>query len=308
MAQVPENQNFTPPQTPPAEPTAAAPRKISPEAREARPENVKAAEAAAKKSRKLEELNIEQKRGEPGRTVTTPENEMGFNTQTITAPSTQNYIDIEEIHNGVVILKNGGMRMVLMVSAINFALKSEAEQNAIIYSFQNFLNSLSFPIQIVMQSRRLDLSSYLARLKDKNKQENNALLRLQTADYIGFVEQLLTVANIMEKKFYLVIPYQPVIIKHENILQKIAGLFSRNKKTEIVDFEMHRKELVHRTEVAAAGLGSLGLRAVQLNTLELAELYYSSYNPELANKQKIMSLADITAPMVEKVETQNPKS
>lgn len=303
METPPNNQNFNPPQppqTPPQpQPTPAPPKKLDPKAREARPKNVKAAEAAAKKSRKLEELNIEQKRGEPARTVETPENEMGFNTQTITAPSTQNYIDIEEIHNGVVILKNGGMRMVLMVSAINFALKSEAEQNAIIYSFQNFLNSLSFPIQIVMQSRRLDLSSYLARLKGKNKQENNALLRLQTADYIGFVEQLLTVANIMEKKFYLVIPYQPVVIKHENILQKILNLFKPNKKTEIVDFEMHRKELAHRTEVAAAGLGSLGLRAVQLNTLELAELYYSSYNPELANKQKIMSLADITAPMVE---------
>ena len=220
--------------------------------------------------------------------------------QVITAPSTQNYLEIEEIHNGVVTLKTGGMRMVLMVSAINFALKSEQEQNAIIYSFQGFLNSLAFPIQIVMQSRRLDLSSYLAKLTDKNKTETNSLLRLKTADYISFVEQLLTVANIMEKKFYVVVPYQPLIIRNENILAKIAKIFGNKNKTEIVDFDLHRKELAHRTETIAAGLGSVGLRAVQLNTLELAELYYSSYNPELATRQKIANLADITTPIVEK--------
>lgn len=249
------------------------------------------------------QLNIEEKRPQSFSSAIPPQDEMNPQSQVITAPSTQNYLDIEEIHNGVVILKNGGMRMVLMVSAINFSLKSEGEQNAIIYSFQGFLNSLVFPIQIVMQSRRLDLSSYLAKLKGKNKSEENPLIRLQMSDYIGFVEQLLTVANIMEKKFYLVIPYQPIIIKKENILEKAAKILSRgDKKIEIVDFEMHRKELSHRTEVIAAGLGSIGLRAVQLNTLELAELYYSSYNPELASRQKISSLSDITAPIVEKNE------
>ena len=250
-----------------------------------------------------EKLNIEEKRSQSFNSAVLPQDEMNPQSQVIIAPSTQNYLDIEEIHNGVVILKNGGMRMVLMVSAINFSLKSEGEQNAIIYSFQGFLNSLSFPIQIVMQSRRLDLSSYLAKLKSKNKSEENPLIRLQMSDYIGFVEQLLTVANIMEKKFYVVIPYQPIIIKNKNILQKAAKIFSRgDKKIEIVDFEMHRKELAHRTEVIAAGLGSIGLTAVQLNTLELAELYYSSYNPELASRQKISNLEDITTPIVEKAE------
>ncbi len=261
---------------------------------EAIPKNVEQA-------KKLEELNIEEKRPQPFSSVISPQDEMNPQSQVITAPSTQNYLDIEEIHNGVVILKNGGLRLVLMVSAINFSLKSEEEQNAIIYSFQGFLNSLAFPIQIVMQSRRLDLSSYLAKLKSKNKSEDNPLIRLQMTDYIGFVEQLLTVANIMEKKFYVVVPYQPTIIKKENILQKIIKIIRPGpKKTEIVDFEMHRKELVHRTEVVAAGLGSVGLRAAQLNTLELAELYYSSYNPELATRQKIASLADITTPIIEK--------
>lgn len=274
--------------------------------REARPKNV----AAAQKSRekRAEELNIEEKRTATTGPILSPQEEMNPQTLNVIAPSTQNYLDIEEIHNGVVILKNGGMRMVLMVSAINFALKSEEEQNAIIYSFQGFLNSLSFPIQIVMQSRRLDLSAYLAKLKTKNKEEENPLIRLQMADYISFVEQLLTVANIMEKKFYVVIPYQPVIVKKENILQKIGNIFKGNaKKTEIVDFELHRKELAHRTEVVAAGLGSVSLRAVQLNTLELAELYYSSYNPELATRQKIFSLADITTPVVEKAEESEGK-
>lgn len=270
---------------------------------EATPKNIKTAEAETNQAKKLEELNIEEKKPQSFSSVVSPQEEMSPQSQVITAPSTQNYLDIEEIHNGVVILKNGGLRMVLMVSAINFSLKSEEEQNALIYSFQGFLNSLSFPIQIVMQSRRLDLSSYLAKLKSKNKSEDNPLIRLQMTDYIGFVEQLLTVANIMEKKFYVVVPYQPTIIKKENILQKIIKLASPGgKKTEIVDFEMHRKELAHRTEVIAAGLGSVGLRAAQLNTLELAELYYSSYNPELATRQKIASLADITTPVVEKAE------
>lgn len=295
--QTPKNQTKEPPA-----------QRISPEEqqkiREARPKNIAAAQSQAQgQEKKAEELNIEEKRTQTSTPVISPQAEMNPQTQFVTAPSTQAYLDIEEIHNGVAILKNGGLRMVLMVSAVNFALKSEQEQNAIIYSFQGFLNSLSFPIQIVMQSRRLDLSSYLAKLKSKNKEEENPLLRLQMADYIGFIEQLLTVANIMEKKFYVVIPYQPVIIKKENILSKIGRLFSPGaKKTEIVDFEMHRKELAHRTEVIAAGLGSVGLRAVQLNTLELAELYYSSYNPELATRQKIFSLADITAPVVEKSE------
>jgi hypothetical protein len=275
--------------------------------REARPKNVAAAQAQSREKR-AEELNIEEKKPSFAEPVLSPQEEMNPQTLTVTAPSTQNYLDIEEIHNGVVILKNGGMRMVLMVSAINFALKSEQEQNAIIYSFQGFLNSLSFSIQIVMQSRRLDLSAYLAKLKTKNKEEENPLIRLQMADYISFVEQLLTVANIMEKKFYVAIPYQPVVVKKENILQKIGNIFKGNaKKTEIVDFELHHKELTHRTEVVAAGLGSVGLRAVQLNTLELAELYYSSYNPELATRQKIFSLADITTPVVERAEESEAK-
>jgi len=229
-----------------------------------------------------------------------PEEEMSAQSKVITAPSTQQYLGIEEIHNGTVIMKNGGMRMVLMVSAINFSLKSEAEQNSIIYSFQNFLNGLGFPIQIVMQSRRLDLSSYLAKLRDEEKGETNPLLRLHMTDYISFVEQLLNVANIMQKKFYIVIPYQPIIIKKENILKKLSNLFSgKARKKEIVDFEMHRKELAHRTEIIASGLGSMGLRAVQLGTLELAELYYSSYNPEVSSRQKLYSLEDIMAPVVE---------
>lgn len=269
--------------------------------KEAQPKNIAASQKQTAENRAAE-LNIEEKKPNLGSPVLASQDEMNPQTQVITAPSTQNYLDVEEIHNGVVILKNGGLRMVLMVSAINFALKSEQEQNAIIYSFQGFLNSLSFSIQIVMQSRRLDLSSYLARLRSKNKEEENPLVRLQMADYIGFIEQLLTVANIMEKKFYLVVPYQPIIIKKENILSKIGKLFRGRQKTEIVDFEMHRKELAHRTEVVATGLGSMGLRAVQLNTLELAELYYSSYNPELATRQKIYNLADITTPVVEKGE------
>ena len=117
--------------------------------------------------------------------------------------STQEYLDIEEIHNGVIILKNASMRVVLMVSTVNFALKSEDEQNAIIYAYQNFLNSLPFPIQMVMQSRRIDLSGYLSKLREREKTATGELIRLQTTDYIAFIERLVSVANIMSKKFFV---------------------------------------------------------------------------------------------------------
>lgn len=247
------------------------------------------------------ESNIEIKQQTTTPKEPTDVERMSTATKHIEGASTQSYLDIEEIHNGVVILKNGGMRMVLMASAINFNLKSEAEQNAIIYSFQSFLNALGFPIQIVMQSRRLDLSGYLAKLRDKEKQTQNALLRTQMDDYISFVERLLTVANIMEKNFYVVVPYDPISLKKESVIDKIFNIFpGQKRKKEIIDFENFRKELAERTTVIASGLGGMGIRAVQLNTQELAELYYSSYNPESAVRQKIYSLSDIMAPIVEK--------
>lgn len=293
----PENEKRE--EAPPVQPQVQKERARPQDSRttEARPENVKPPEA-----QEGEKLDIEEKKSSLPRDSM---EQMTTETKKIQGVSTQAYLDIEEIHNGVLILKNGGMRMVLMVSAINFNLKSEAEQNAIIYSFQSFLNSLHFPIQIVMQSRRLDLSGYLAKLRDREKQTQNALLRLQMGDYISFVERLLTVANIMDKNFYVIVSYDPVSLKKENLIEKTLNLIpGRKRKKEIIDFENYRKELSQRVEITASSLGSMGLRAVQLNTQELAELFYASYNPESAVRQKIYSLSEIMTPVVEK----NPKS
>ena len=210
-------------------------------------------------------------------------------------PSTQAYLNIEEIHDGIVILKNGGMRTVMLVSTVNFALKSEEEQNVTIYGFQNFLNALSFPAQIVMQSRRLDLSAYISKLKEIEKSQPNQLLRIQTADYIDFIEKLLQVANIMDKKFFVVVPFEPIGIKKSGVFEKIkTAVTGRPSKREILEFERNKKELLQRTEIIAQSLGSMGLRAVQLSTLELAELYYGSYNPEASLSQKITSVEQWT--------------
>jgi len=212
-------------------------------------------------------------------------------------PSTQSYLNIEEIHDGVVILKNGGMRTVLMVSTVNFALKSEDEQNATIYSYQNFINSLSFPIQILMQSRRLDLSIYLSKLRIIQEKLENQLLRLQTKSYIDFMERLLSVANIMDKKFYIVIPYEPIGAKKISLLEKIhSAITGRPSKRQILEFENNKKELDERARIIAQGLGGIGLRAVQLNTLELTELYYGSYNPDSSSRQKIASISQFALP------------
>lgn len=216
-------------------------------------------------------------------------------------PSTQEFLEIEEIHNGVTILKNGTMKVVLLVSTVNFALKSEDEQNAIVFAYQNFLNSLPFPLQIVMQSRRIDLSGYLAKLRDEERKQANELIRLQTSDYIAFIERLVSVANIMSKKFFVIINFEPVGQKKETILDKISRfVLGKNVKREIKEFEKNKRELTQRAEVVAQGLGAMGLRAVQLNTEELAELFYSTYNPEIASRQKIFNLGEVETPYVGK--------
>lgn len=218
-----------------------------------------------------------------------------------THPATQDHINIARIQDGVVITKDGGLRLILMVSAVNFALKSEEEQNALIYQYQSFLNSLAFPIQIVIQSRQLDLSGYLATLQERLMQETNELLQIQTEDYIDFVKRLISLANIMDKKFFLVIPYDLPSLKSRSFFD---SLFHPNKKAPdigLTEFNHYREELLQRANVAMAGLSPLGLRSIPLDTQQLIELFYQTFNPEEATKEKLADEETLVTPLVEEL-------
>jgi hypothetical protein len=209
--------------------------------------------------------------------------------------TTQAHLPIAEIRNGVVVLKDGSLRLVMLVSTINFDLKNEEEQSALIYAYQNFINSFNFPIQIVMQSRRVDLSGYLTKLRARLSQIEAPLLQIQTEDYITFIERLITVANIMNKKFFVTVPFYPPVAKQTaNFWEKFkSALSDKEAPVDMTHFEEYRKELIQRSQSIASGLGALSLRAVQLTTQELIELLYQSYNPELAIREKLIPIKEL---------------
>lgn len=195
--------------------------------------------------------------------------------------SAQEFVDISEIRDNVVILKNGALRAVLMVSSINFELKSSDEQEAIVASYQNFLNSLDFPVQIIVSSRRLDIEPYLDLLDQREKTQGNELLRFQIADYRNFVKNLVGATNIMTKSFYIVVPFSFTEGKKETFLDKIK--VALNPKQAIIEkkmeFENYKNQLWQRVEHISAGLAGSGIRMAPLGTQELIELFYNSYNP-----------------------------
>ena len=208
--------------------------------------------------------------------------------------STQQFLPIKEIRDGIITLKGGGYRTILMVNAVNFNLKSADEQQALMESYQNFLNGLSFPIQIVMQSRTLDLDSYLDGLTKAATNQSNTLLRTQTNEYITFVRDLIGVANIMSKTFYVIIPHDEAPISR--------GLFSRRGPvTSGKKFEEIKTELIEKTGLVTAGLGSLGLNNAQLNTQEMIELFYTTYNLDTARRQKLFSVSNVDATVISNI-------
>ena len=228
-----------------------------------------------------------------------PNNQQDPNQKKAEKQTTQAHLPIADIREGVVVLKDSSMRTVLIVSTVNFDLKNEDEQNALIYAYQNFLNSLEFPIQIVMQSRRLDLTAYLAKLESRFSQMQNPLLRLQTENYIIFIRELLKIANIMKKRFFVVVPYYPPLLKKEDFMAKLKSSFgSKNQQIDMTHFVDYKKELLQRTNVVAQHLASFGLRAVQLSTQELIELMYQTYNPELAIREKLSDVGQLRQAVV----------
>ncbi|MBI2464332.1 hypothetical protein HYV57_05225, partial [Candidatus Peregrinibacteria bacterium] len=183
-----------------------------------------------------------------------------------TAPiaSTQVHLQIAEIRDNVAVLKNGGLRAIFKTSSINFNLKSEAEQNAIIYSYQSFLNTLEFPIQIVVRSRKLEIDSYIANLKNLGEKQTNPLLQRQTFEYAEYIQKLIEYANIMEKEFFVIVPYDPYRAEKLNIFQKfLRWLNPRDSINEIrqrhQEFEQLRKGLNQRINIVKSSLENCGL-------------------------------------------------
>ena len=193
---------------------------------------------------------------------------------------TQEFIPIKEVRDGFVVLKDGSMRAIIMTSALNFALKSEDEQSAILFQFQDFLNSLDFSVQIFIQSRKLDIRPYLALLEDRKKAQVSDLLKIQTEEYIGFIKNFTETTNIMTKSFFIVIPYSPAMLQNKNVFSSFRKGNSEEemKKTQDV-FEENRAQLEERVAVVEQGLVRTGVRVVTLGTEEIVEVFYKNFNP-----------------------------
>lgn len=204
------------------------------------------------------------------------------------APRVQDFLPVEEIRDGVVILKGGDLRAVLMCSSINFDLKSHDEQIAILNQYQNFLNSLDFTVQLYVQSRNLDIRPYVSLLENRMREQLNELIKIQTREYVEFVKTVTEQTNVMSKSFFIIIPYTPTfaIAKQSgSIFSKLlgGGTSNNNSKEKMERFEEHRSQLEQRRNVVASGLASLGIRTAALGTEELVELYYKIMNPGDAN-------------------------
>ena len=195
--------------------------------------------------------------------------------------SAQSFLDLKQIREGVVVLNNNGLRGILMISSLNFALKSDDEQNAIIYQYQSFLNSLDFFCQIVAQSRRLNITGYLEKLKDLEKNQKNELLKVQTVGYHDFIKTLVESGTIMTKTFFVIIPYSIWDAQGGDQKNK-KNLLSRPSVPSLTEetFQRCKSQLWQRMEFVAMGLKRCGLQAIPLTTPEIIELFWSLHHPE----------------------------
>jgi type IV secretory pathway VirB4 component len=202
----------------------------------------------------------------------------------------QQLISIDQIKDGVIILKTGGLRRVLLASGINFELLAEDEQNSIIAGFQQLLFSLDFSLECVIHSRRLDISSYISYIREAVEKETNELLRIQAEEYMKFVRSFVELYGVMEKKFFVVVPYDPVTLSAKEVAGQLkTALKKRPPPATIVrysaeEFAQYRAQLETRVEQVIQGLERLGIRTIPLSTEDLIELFHHIYNPALAEK------------------------
>lgn len=212
------------------------------------------------------------------------------------AASSQRFVPIAEIRNDTVMLKNGGLRAVLLVEAVNFNLKSEVEQQGIIAGYGAFVNTLSFPLQISIRSTRTNIDEYINTLKTTTETQKNELLKSQTESYIAFIQRMLDVADIMQKRFYVIVPFDHTATKKTMFGQFLDWLSPDDTPgraaERIRSFPQAVKALNERVELVAAGLNNIGLHCTKLTTRELLSLYYEIYNPKTSQQQKIPTETD----------------
>lgn len=223
--------------------------------------------------------------------------------------STQNTLQIAEIRDGIVIMNDGSFRAVVMVKSINFDLMSPEEQESVEYAYQGFLNSLYFDVQIFIRSQKVDLQPYIEKLDKIRTEHDNMLLAMLMEDYINYIDQLAMQTNIMDKKFYIVIPYfpgeKPIIAtsQNKNFFSGLVELFSSKENHVVVnddDLEKTKVELRNRVQAVLGGLQPCGIQGLPLDTQELIELYYDTYNPDTATRQQLKNFNDLTADIVTK--------
>lgn len=223
--------------------------------------------------------------------------------------STQNALEIAEIRDGIVIMNDGSFRSVIMVKSTNFDLMSQTEQEAVEFSYQGFLNSLYFPIQIFIRSQRVDLQPYIEKLDKIKSEHDNMLLAMLMDDYINYIYSLSQQANVMNKNFYVVIPYSPLgdtqkaMAQSKDFFSGLVNLFSPKEKHVVIseaDLEKAKTELRNRIQSVLAGLMQAGIQGLPLDTQELIELYYDIYNPDTATRQQLKNFNDLSTDVVTK--------
>lgn len=224
----------------------------------------------------------------------------GKQNRTNATHSTQTHLRIAEIRDNLMVLKNGGVRAVLKTSSINFNLKSEQEQNAIIYSYQGFLNSLEFPVQILIRSKKLDIDNYIEQVEALGDKQQNKLLQEQTYEYAQYIKRLVEYADIMEKEFYVIVPYDPgggkeAPSRFQSFFHRMAPKDTyADIKRRHAQFEAYKKDLNQRINTVKTGLENCGLKVDQLDTLQIIELFYNSYNPLTSRNQKLKNVEKLS--------------
>jgi len=225
--------------------------------------------------------------------------------------STQNSLLMAEIRDGIVIMSDGSFRSVVMVKSVNFDLMSPQEQEAVEYAYQGFLNSLYFPMQIFIRSQKVDLEPYITKLDKIRTEHDNMLLAMMMEDYINYIDQLSQQTNIMDKKFYIVVPYFPhvdvqkAITQSKNFVTGFMDLFNKREQHVVIneaDLEKAKTELRNRVQAVLQGLLQAGIQGLPLDTQELIELYYDTYNPDTATRQQLKNFDNLSADIITKGE------
>lgn len=228
--------------------------------------------------------------------------------------TTQNSLLISEIRDSMVIMSDGSFRAVIACKSINFDLMSSREREGVEFSYQNFLNALYFPVQVFIRSQRVDIGPYIDRLTAIRKSQDNMLLGVLMDDYINFIDVLSQEANIMDKSFFIIVPYYPSG-DLANVIEQSKGLFGKlfqkpqanATKIDKVSYDKAKDEIKNRVDSVNNGLFQIGVKSVQLNTKELGELYYNMYNPDTAVREPLGNFEQITSTYVQKGSGEAPR-